>query len=83
MNHSQKNIWFPAKKYGWGWGFPIAWQGWLFLAVWIAVVLAGVTYIQTSGAADYFAPVFVLVMGVILVAVCFVKGEQPKWRWGG
>lgn len=25
--------WFPAKTYGWGWGMPITWQGWLvFLA---------------------------------------------------
>jgi hypothetical protein len=24
--------WFPAKRYGWGWGLPVTWQGWAVLA---------------------------------------------------
>ena len=24
--------WFPAKRYGWGWGPPNNWQGWVVLA---------------------------------------------------
>ena len=24
-----KEIWFPAKKYGNGWGLPITWQRWI------------------------------------------------------
>jgi hypothetical protein len=82
MDNTQKEIWFPAKKYGWGWGFPIAWQGWLVLAVWIAVVFGGVTYIPASGAHYYFVPAFVLVMAVFLLAVWVIKGEKTKWRWG-
>jgi hypothetical protein len=78
----QKEIWFPAKKYGWGWGFPTTWQGRLFLAVWVAVVFGGVVYIPASGASYYFVLAFTLVMAVFLIAVCFIKGEKPKWRWG-
>jgi hypothetical protein len=29
--------WFPAKRYGWGWGFPVTWQGWLALAVFLGL----------------------------------------------
>jgi hypothetical protein len=25
-----RKIWFPAKRYGWGWGLPCCWQGWVF-----------------------------------------------------
>jgi hypothetical protein len=21
------DFWFPAKRYGWGWGLPVKWQG--------------------------------------------------------
>ena len=25
----EKDYWFPTRKYGWGWGLPTRWQGWL------------------------------------------------------
>ena len=31
MNEPEK-YWFPAKRYGWGWGLPSTWQGWIVLA---------------------------------------------------
>ena len=33
--------WFPAKRYGWGWGFPSAWQGRIVLAIFAVLVLGG------------------------------------------
>lgn len=33
--------WFPAKRYGWGWGFPVTWQGWAVLAAFVALFGAG------------------------------------------
>ena len=27
--------WFPAKRYGWGWGPPATWQGWAVLAAFV------------------------------------------------
>jgi len=32
MTEVKRKIWFPAKRYGWGWGFPICWQVWVVLA---------------------------------------------------
>lgn len=26
-----RKYWFPAKRFGWGWGLPSAWQGWVVL----------------------------------------------------
>jgi hypothetical protein len=26
-----KNYWFRAQRYGWGWGLPLTWQGWIIV----------------------------------------------------
>jgi hypothetical protein len=31
--------WFPAKRYGWGWGMPCAWQGWLVLVGYLGLMV--------------------------------------------
>jgi hypothetical protein len=31
--------WFPAKRYGWGWGLPCTWQGWLVLAAYLGLMV--------------------------------------------
>lgn len=73
--------WFPAKRYGWGWGPPTAWQGWVVLLVYVALVLGGIPLIQASkGNVVYIA--YVLVLTAALIAICWVKGERPRWRWG-
>ena len=41
MNDDDRDIWFPAKRYGWGWGFPIAWQGWVVLLVYLVLLFLG------------------------------------------
>lgn len=37
----QSNYWFPAKRYGWGWGFPTVWQGQATLVGFILMLVAG------------------------------------------
>lgn len=32
---------FPAKRYGWGWGLPVAWQGWLVIALYALLAIVG------------------------------------------
>lgn len=74
--------WFPAKRYGWGWGMPTAWQGRLVIAVFYALVLAGaVVLLPRRGALAFVA--YCAVLCGLLVAVCWLKGERPHWRWGG
>ena len=74
------HYWFPAKRYGWGWGTPSTWQGWLVLAVWAAIVgAAGIAF--GAPESGLFAIVTVLAT-LALLAVCLVKGEPLSWRWG-
>ena len=39
-----KDIWFPAKKFGWGWGLPKVWQGWVVLVTCLAVAMSPMVY---------------------------------------
>ena len=78
---TQPAYWFPAKRYGWGWGPPNTWQGWLVMALFAILLAAGSWKLLPA----YGPPVFVaysLVLSSILVAVCWIKGEPPAWRWG-
>ena len=34
--------WFPAKRYGWGWGLPSRWQGWVVLAIYAVLLVVGI-----------------------------------------
>lgn len=77
----RSRYWFPAKRYGWGWGFPATWQGWLVLLAYLALVLGGIPGVQaTKGDLAYF--VYLAICSAVLVAVCWLKGEPPRWRWG-
>jgi hypothetical protein len=79
--NSAKKYWFPAKRYGWGWGLPSTRQGWLVLIAYIVSVglLAGL-------ALPGFHPIVfgagTLGLSGVLVAICWLTGEPPRWRWG-
>ncbi|BFM39012.1 hypothetical protein OLK001_09380 [Synechocystis sp. LKSZ1] len=81
MPSKPRKYWFPAKRYGWGWGPPSAWQGWIILLIYLALVLGGIPFLQsTKGNFVYLA--FVLLLTVVLIAICWLTGERPRWRWG-
>jgi len=76
-----RKYWFPAKRYGWGWGPPSAWQGWVVLVIYLALVLGGIPLVQAStGNLVYLA--YVSVLTVALLAICWLTGEPPRWCWG-
>ena len=73
--------WFRAKRYGWGWGLPMTWQGWLVLAAFVALVVAGTfLFPPRKATADYI--VYIAILSALLTGVCWLKGEPPRWRWG-
>jgi len=72
--------WFHAKRYGWGWGLPARWQGWVTLVVWLAVTLTGAPFLALRNVTA--SVVFIVAMTAVLIAICWAKGEPPRWRWG-
>jgi hypothetical protein len=75
------DYWFPAKRYGWGWGPPVAWQGWAILIAWIAVLAAGALRLIPGHPVAFL--LLAVVMAALLTFICYVTGEPPQWRWGG
>ena len=73
---------------------PCAWQGWVVMAVWIVGTIGGSLAIvvwagrSTENQSDFLAHfyplffVFVIAMCVLIMAICWAKGEPPRWRWG-
>jgi len=72
--------WFRAKRYGWGWGLPVVWQGWAVLFGFM-IVVSCTALLAGKHLAIYFA-LLVVEVGV-LIAICWKTGEKPRWRWGG
>ena len=82
MNPNDRKIWFPAKRYGYGWGPPVCWQGWLFLVSWLVGLYAGVYFLRPDRHPVLFF-VHLAVFISVLLLVCRLKGEKTGWRWGG
>ena len=80
MTADRPRYWFPAKRYGWGWGPPVTWQGWVVVALWLILLLLGLRHLASRGVVAH--AVFVGALTVLLVVISYVTGEPPKWRWG-
>lgn len=76
-----KRYWFPAKRYGWGWGPPITWQGWLVLVASLLLLLLGAYLLPPKEDLLEFIA-YTAVVCAALMAICYVKGEPRGWRWG-
>lgn len=71
--------WFPAKTYGWGWGLPARWQGWVVMGGFFVALAAGSPLVAKS---PLLYVGYSLALGVVLIGICYAKGEKPGWRWG-
>lgn len=71
--------WFPVKTYGWGWGMPSRWQGWVVMIGFLMALAGGA---PLAAKAPLVYGVYVVVLGSIVTAICYWKGEKPGWHWG-
>ncbi len=79
------HLWFKAKHYGWGWS-PSSWEGWLVTLVYLVFLFGDFVRIDrasssVSDALSVFIP-HALILTLILLIICYWKGERPSWRWG-
>ena len=76
-----RRYWFPAKTRGWGWGPPCRWQGWVVVAVYaLAMAACAIGLLPHRGPMSFLAASVAL--SALMVAVCWITGEPPRWRWG-
>lgn len=72
--------WFAPKRYGYGAGLPISWQGWALLIGFVAVAL-GTGFLFGERPLILFAIVIPATVALIAIASRTTRGGW-KWRWG-
>jgi len=81
-----KKPWFRAKRYGYGWGLPATWQGWVVFIAYLVFVVWDFLRIDrySNSVSDTLRPYIIqlFLASLVLVAICYLTGEKPKWRWG-
>lgn len=72
--------WFAPKRFGYGAGLPIAWQGWALSAAYAAVVVIAAYALRNSPLAmlSVIVPATAI---LILVSARTTRGGW-RWRWG-
>ena len=72
--------WFAAKRYGYGAGLPISWQGWAVTLAFMALVGA-IAFLFGDKPLVVVALVIPLSFLLILVTAKTTRGGW-RWRWG-
>jgi len=73
--------WFAPKRYGFGGGVPIAWQGWVVTLVYATIVVGATQLLKNNGWA--MGSVIVTATAIFLVIVIKTTRGGCHWRWGG
>ena len=72
--------WFAPKRYGYGAGLPISWQGWALLIGYILLICAAGFLIPRT-LVGYLSIVAILTAVLIVIAARTTRGGW-RWRWG-
>jgi hypothetical protein len=72
--------WFTPKRFGYGTGLPISWQGWALTIGYIAIVI-GLVLTLKDRLLQLIALLVPLTATYAVVAARTTKGGW-RWRWG-
>lgn len=72
--------WFAPKRYGYGSGMPISWQGWA-VTLGFALVVAGLSLIFSSRPAELVAAIILPTVAFMVICARTTRGGW-RWRWG-
>ena len=72
--------WFAPKRYGFGSGLPISWQGWVLLGGYLVLLGLATLLIRHSPAA-YASIVAMLTVLLVIICANTTRGGW-RWRWG-
>ena len=76
--------WFARKRFGFGWN-PVSLEGWVAFGVYlVGIIVAPVTLLAppiTLVKVIGFG-IAMLVWSSLMIRLCIVKGEAPRWQWG-
>ena len=82
MEKDKSKIWFSAMTYGFGWGLPIAWQGWVVYILFFILLSIGDHFLTTFPIGTGLFVLYVMFLSALLIFICWKKGEKLEFRWG-
>jgi hypothetical protein len=76
-DRNDEGAWFAAKRFGYGAGWPIAWQGWTLLALHAALVfsVAKLFHDQAPKAAA------LVIVAALLPLPVYAAKTRGGWKW--
>ena len=74
MDENDNDYWFPVKKYGFGWGMPNCWQGWIVLLAFVVLTIAGRYMLHGRSVALIIT--YYTAATVVFLIVVYCKGEK-------
>ena len=72
--------WFAPKRYGYGAGLPISWQGWTVMLGFIAIALLDGLFFATRPLV--LIAILIPAIAVLLVITARTTRGGWRWRWG-
>ena len=77
---SDDPAWFGAKRYGYGAGLPVSWQGWAVTIVYVAIILL-LSLLLRNRPIVLVAALVAPTIAFMVIASRTTRGGW-RWRWG-
>lgn len=72
-----RKAWFAPKQYGLGSGLPIAWQGWVLLLAYFAIISATAILLEGNG----WLQAAIMVPATVALLIICARTTRGGWRW--
>ena len=80
-DNDSDDAWWAPKRYGYGTGLPISWQGWAITVAYCIVVALSAWLIQPRSTLAFVTIVLSATAALILICALKTRGGW-RWRWG-
>ena len=77
----EEQAWFAPKRYGYGAGLPIAWQGWAVTLAYSLLVVGAAFGILPHSIFGFVATTVGATAALLLICASKTRGGW-RWRWG-
>jgi drug/metabolite transporter (DMT)-like permease len=76
-----KRPWFSAKRFGYGAGLPIAWQGWVLILSYASLMTGIAMFAANGGAGLSGAKIFGLFAATAVFLCIVFRRTEGGWHW--
>lgn len=85
LKDNPEHYWFKRKLFGWGWT-PATREGWAVTLIFVLLIVGNAIRFnpEVHSEEEVLTKLIpqTLALVLILIGICYLKGEKPEWRWG-